>query len=78
MLERGKIDTSEGIDVNKTEDSYMYIICYCYDLLGVNFRSQLEVFNGCHKIVPKAVNSNDVAIVSVNGNYYKFLFLVYD
>ena len=74
MLERDRIDSSEGIDDNKTKDSYGCIICYHYYLLGVNFRSQPEVCNGCHKIMLKAVNFNDVAIVFVNGNDYQFLF----
>ena len=73
MLKRDRIDTSKRIDDNKTKDSYNFIIYYYYYLLGVNFGSQLELGNGCHKIMLKAVNFNDVAIVSVNGNNYKFL-----
>ena len=74
MLERDRIDTCDGIDVNKTKVSCRSIICYYYYLLGVNFRSQLGVCNGCHKIMLKTVSTNDVAIVSVNGNDNEFLF----
>ena len=40
------------------------IICNYYYILGVNFRFQLKVCNGCHDIMQKAANFNDVVIVS--------------
>ena len=65
---------SEGIDVNKTKESHRYIICNYYHFLRVNFRFQVNVCNGCHDMMQKALNFNDVAIVSVKGNDYTIHF----
>ena len=55
MLEYDRIDVSEGIDINKANASKECDIChywYFKDLV----------------LMQKAMNCNDVAIVSVKGN----------
>ena len=47
MLEHDKIDASEGIDVSKTDSFHECIICYYWYFLGINFKFQPKVFNGC-------------------------------
>ena len=68
MLYFDRIDVSEGVDVNKTDDSRVCIICYYWYFLEISFRFQLEVCNECHDLMQKAMRFDDVAITSVKGN----------
>ena len=60
MLEFDRIDMSQGIDVNKINNSNKIIICHCWYFLQIYFRFQFEV---C-----------DVAIISVKEDYYRIYF----
>ena len=40
----------------------------------MGFKYEPYLCNGCHDLMQKAVNFNDVAIVSVKGNDYKIHF----
>ena len=63
MEEYDRIDISEGIDINKTNASKECDIChYLY------FLDKTYLCNGCHDLVKKAVNFNDVGIVSIKEN----------
>ena len=42
--------------------------------LDKNFNYQPHLCNGCHDLMQKAMNVNDVAIVSVKGNDYRIHF----
>ena len=68
MLEFDIIDMSEGIDINKTNESRRCIICTYYYFFTVNFRFQLKVCNECHDLIGKATSFTDTAIVSVKVN----------
>ena len=67
MLEYDKIDISEGIDVNKTNASKECDIYYYWYFLN-------NLCNGCHDLMQKALNFNDVAIVSIKANDYRIHF----
>ena len=56
-----RIDMSEGLEC---------IVCHYWYFIDKNFRVDPKVCNGCHDIIQKAVNVNDVAIVTVKGNDY--------
>ena len=74
MLEYDRIDISEGIDIGKTNKSRECDIChYCY-FLDKNFNYEKYLCNGCHDLMQKAMNFNDVAIVSIKGNNYRIHF----
>ena len=71
MLEYDRIDISNRIDIGKTSKSRKCDIChYCY-FLNKNFNYEPYLCNGCHDLMQKAMNFNDVAIVSIKGNYYR-------
>ena len=55
MIEYDRIDISEGIDINKSNDNQKNVV----------FSYQPYPCNGCHDLMQKAMNFNDVAIVSV-------------
>ena len=76
MLEFGGIDISERIDINKTNASEEYDICHYWYFLDKNFNYEPYLCNGCHELMAKAMNFNDVRIVSIKGNDYR-IYLCY-
>ena len=74
MLEYDKIDISEGININKTNASKECDFCHYWYILDKNFNYEPYLCNGCHDLMPKALNFNDVVIVSINGNDYRIHF----
>ena len=71
MLEHDRIDISEGIDINKTYASKECDISHYWYFLHKNFIYEPYLCNGCHDLMQKAMNFNDVAIVSIKGNGYR-------
>ena len=71
MLEYDRIDNSEGIDIGKTNKSTECDICHYWYFLDKNFNYEKYLCNGCHDLMQKAMNFNDVAIVSIKGNDYR-------
>ena len=65
MLEYDKVDISEDIHINKTSKSKECDICHYWYFLDKNFGYEPYLCNGCHDLMQKAMNFNDVAIVSI-------------
>ena len=74
MLEYDRIDASEGIDVNKTNASKECDICHYWHFLDKNFNYEPYLCNGCHDLMQKDMNFNDVAVDSIKGNDYRIHF----
>ena len=74
MLECDKIGILEGNDINKTNLSKECDICDYWYFLDKVFRYEPYLSNGCHNLMQNAMNFNEVAIVSIKGNDYKFHF----
>ena len=74
MLEYDRIDVSEGIDINKTNASKECKICHYWYFKDIDFKYEPYLCNGCHGLMEKATNFNDVAIVSVNESDYEICF----
>ena len=74
MLEYDRIHISEGIDVNRSSNSRECGICRYWYFLDKNFNYQSYLCNGCHDLMQKARSFNDVAVVSIKGNDYRFHF----
>ena len=66
---------SEGIDVNKTNASKECNICHYWYFKDIGFKCEPYLCNGCHSLMQKAINFNDVAIVSIKGCGYRIYFL---
>ena len=71
MLEYDRIDISEGIDINKTNKSKECKICHYWYFKDIGFKYEPHLCNGCHGLMQKAVNLNDVAIAYVKGSAYR-------
>ena len=74
MLEYDRSDISEGIDVNKTNAAKECDICHYWYFKYIGFMYEPYLCNGCHDLMQKAMNFNDVAIVYVKGSAYRVHF----
>ena len=74
MLEYGRIDISEGIDVNKTNLSKECNICHYWYFKDINFKYEPYLCDGWHDLMQKAMGFNNIAIVYVNKNAYRIHF----
>ena len=68
MLEYGRIDISEGIDVNKTNLSKWCGICLYWYFKNIGFKHEPYLSNGCHNLIQKATSFNNIAIAYVKKN----------
>ena len=64
----------DRIDINKTNASKEYDICHHWYFLDKNFKYEPYLCNGCHDLMQKAINFNNVIIVSVKGSDYRIHF----
>ena len=75
MLEYDGIDISEGIDINKCEETCRRCsLCKFYYFLDKNFSYGPFLCNGCYVIFLKAVSMQNLAIINHNGNHYRVNF----
>ena len=74
MLEYDRIDISKGIDVNKTSAWKECDICHYWYYKDIGFKCEPYLCNGCHDLMQKAINLNDVAIAYVKESAYTIHF----
>ena len=74
MLEYKRIDISEGIDANKTNLSKEYNICHYWYFEDIGFKFEPYLCNGCHDLMQKSMNFNNIAFVYVKRNAYRIHF----
>ena len=74
MVECDKIDVSERIFVNKTNVSKECEIYHYWYFKDIGFKYKPYLYNGCHGLMQKAINFNDVGIASVKGSDYTIHF----
>ena len=74
MLEYDRVDLLERSDINKTNPPTECNICHYWYFLDKNFKYQPYLCIGCHDLMQKAINFNDVAIVSIKEVIIEFIF----
>ena len=74
MLKCNRIDISKGTDINETNASKECHICHYWYFLSKNVSYKPYSCSGCHDLMQKAMNFNDVPIVSVKGSDYRIHF----
>ena len=75
MLECDRIDLSEGIDVNKCEDtSKKCSLCQYYYFVFKNFNYQICLCDGCHDMSVKALSMQHLTIIYHDGHAYRVNF----
>ena len=74
MLEYGRIDVSEGIDVNKTNKLKECRLCHYWYFLEKNFSYGPYLCDGCYNIIQKSNDFKNTAIVHVKKSVYRIYF----
>ena len=75
MLEYDRIDISEGIDINKCEEtSRECSLCKFYYFLDKNFKYEPYLCDGCYNMSMKANRMQNLIIMN-NGNHYRVNFV---
>ena len=74
MLECDRIDISEGIDVNKTNESRECMFCHYWYFLNKNFSHGPYLCNGCDDISQKSTDFKNIAIVHIKKSAYRIYF----
>ena len=74
MLEYDRIYILEGIDVNKANASKECDIFHYWYFKDIGFKHEAYLCNGCHGLMQKAINFNDVAVVSITRSDYRIHF----
>ena len=73
-MEYDKINISEGIDINKCEEtSRERSLCKFYYFLDKNFKYGPYLCYGCYMFV-KTLSTQNLTIINQNGNYYCVIF----
>ena len=75
MLEYDRIDISEGIDINKCEETSAGCnLCTFYYFLDKNFNYGPFLCNGWYDMSLKVVSMQNLVIINHNGNHYRINF----
>ena len=74
MLEYERIDISEWIDVNKTNLSKECDICHYWYFKDIDFKYEPYLCNGCHDLMQKPMDFNNIPIVYIKENAYGIYF----
>ena len=75
MLEYDRIDISEGIDINKCEEtSARCSLCNFYYFLDKKISYGPFLCNGCYDMSLKAVSMQNLTIINHNGIHYRVNF----
>ena len=76
MLEYERTDLSEGIDVNKCEETSKKCSLYqSYYFLNKNFNFKRHLCDGCHDMSVKALSMQHLTIIYHNGYAYRVNYL---
>ena len=74
MLGYDRIDISEESDINKTNATKGCHVWHYWCFLDKGFKYEPHLGNGCHDLMQKTMNFNDIAIASIKGNDYRIHF----
>ena len=74
MLKYNRIDISEGIDVDKTNESRECKFCHYWYFLNKNFSYGPFTCDGCYNIVQRSTDFKNIAIIHVKKTAYRIYF----
>ena len=75
MLAYERIDISDGIDVNKSDESKEYMLCHYWYFLDKNFSCGRYLCEGCYNMTQKCNKLKNIAIVHIKKSVYRICFL---
>ena len=75
ILQYEKIDTSEGIDLNKPDKSKEGMICQYWYFKDIGYEYEPYVCNQCHDLSMMVYDLNDFMLLNVKGIDYRCIDL---
>ena len=75
MLEYERIDISEGININKTNNSRECMLCHYWAFLDKNFSYGPYLCDGCYNIMQKSNIFGNIVIAHIKKIVYRIYFL---
>ena len=76
MLEYDKSDVSEGIDINKTNESKKCILCHYWYFLNKNFSYGPYLCDGCYNIVQNLLVLKMLLLFVLKKAHTEFIFKI--
>ena len=75
MKQYERIDVSEGIDINKSNESNQCMLCHYWYFKDIGYEYEQHVCNGCHDLSMMVYDLDDFMILNIKGVYYRcFVF----
>ena len=71
MLQNERIDISEGIDINKLNESKECMICHYWCFKDIGYKFEPYVCNGCHDLSMVVYELDDFMILNIKGVDYR-------
>ena len=67
IIQDERIDTSEGIDINKSYESTECMICHYRYFLDIGYEYEQYVCNGCHDLSMMVFDFDDFTTLNIKG-----------
>ena len=75
MKQHERIDVSEGIDINKSNESNQCMLCHYWYFKDIGYEYEQHVCNGCHDLSMMVYDLDDFMILNIKDVYYRcFVF----
>ena len=71
----GRIDISDGIDVNKSYESKECTLCHYWYFLDKNFSYRPYLCDRCYSMTQKCNELKNIAIIRIKKSVYRICFL---
>ena len=71
MLQCERIDVSEGIDSNKSDESKECMICHYWNFKDIGYKYEPYVCNRCQDLSMVVYDLNDFMILNIKGVDYR-------
>ena len=75
MLVYERIDISDGIDVNMSDESKECMLCHYWHSLDKSFSYGPYLYDGCYIMMQKCNKLENIAIIHIKKSIYRTCFL---
>ena len=72
MIQYERIDISEGIDINKSNESKECMLCHYLYFKNISFEYKQYSCNRCHDLSLMVYDLNDFIILNIKGVGYRY------
>ena len=75
MLAYERIDISDGININKSDESKKWRLCNYWYFLDKSFSYGPYLYDGCYNMTQKCNKLKNIAIIRIKKSVYRIYFL---